>query len=457
MVDINLSEGPQQSDNISLEVIDTNTRSNGVQAHSYVDLTRWETYSFDSNFFEPTDAWVMTTGGKQNPPLTELSALNPGATVQLWVSGEVQATGYVEDVVVHSDSNGGRTITITGRDTFGPVVGGGADPYLLRFKPTNTISDLVVAALTPFGFDTFLIDDSANRSIKTGLSATKFSKKKGKPLKRTLLANQLKPLPNEGVYQYVTKILNRAGLHMWPGADGHTVIVSTPDYDSAPIARIVRQVGTNVSNVISGGVVCRTSHQAAVIIATGFAGGGDASQSKIKVAAVNELVAFSNSDFGSGTNAFVVLSDQVNAILTLHKDAYLLPARDNVFPDALARPLKTAQMVYKHDDECRTQEQLANFVQRELATIQKEMWTAEYTVYGHTYDDGQGNKIPWTVNTMVDVDDDLTGDPVNGFHGPMWVAGRTFEKDRRGGGTRTRLHLILPHTWEFFAQASAGG
>lgn len=457
MVDVNLSEGDPTEDTVSLSVVDTFTRSNGVQSHSFVDLTRWESYSFDSNFLEPTDYWSMTVGGKENPPLEELSALVPGATVKLYVGAEVQATGYVTSVHVHSDPRGGRMITVNGTDVFGPVVAGGADPYRLRFKATQTLEDLVTAALSPFGFTDFLIDDSGDRQIKTGLTATRFTKKKGKPLKRTLLANQLKPLPNEGVFQYVAKILKRSGLWIWPGADGLTVIVSTPDYDQAPVAKIVRQVGTNVSNVLSGGVSCRTEHQPSVILATGYAGGGDASQSPIKVAMVNELTAFSNADFGSGTNAFVTLSDPVNAILALHSDARLLPARDNVFPDALARPQKNAPLLYKHDDESRTSQQLENFVRHEMGMLQKEMWVGEYVVKGHTYDDGQGGKIPWTVNTVVDVDDDLTGDPVSGFHGPMWVCGRTFEFDRKGGGTRTRLHLILPHTLEFLPLASAGG
>jgi prophage tail gpP-like protein len=428
-----LPEGAKQADVIELYLPESRQR-----------LDRFSNYSFDSNFMEPTDAWHLTIGGLENPSESIVEALVSGATVQLLINGSPQATGYIDSVVPHGSRGGGKVLEITGADTFAPVVRGGADPFNadLRFTADQTFEDMVRNVFGTYGFTKFAIDDAADRAVKTGLRAQRFTKKKGKPLKNFTFPQQLKPQPGESSWQYVSKIGERMGLYIWPSADGQTCIVSTPDYLQAPVARLVRQIGTNVSNIVDGGIGCHVAHQPSCIVATGFAGGGEWSRSKLKVIQVNELVGLK--ELTSAYNQWIRLSDEVTQVIENNQDAIIVAIRDAVFPNSLARPTKHAQPIFLHDEDSKSLEQLANFVRRRMSSFQKEMWVGEYTVYGHTYFDGQ-NYIPWTVNTIVDVDDEISG-----FRGPMWVCGRTFTKDAKTGGTLTHLHLTLPHTIEFF-------
>jgi prophage tail gpP-like protein len=444
-----LVEGGKQDDQVILYLTD-----------SGLTLDRFVSYSFDSNFLEPTDAFHLVTGGKENPSLELVEALVPGAEVKLYVNGTPQAVGYIDDVTFDASPHGGRTMTITGRDVFAPVVSAGADPYKLKFQPTQTVADFVEKIFGQFGFTNFDDDDAADRSIKTGLNKARYSKKKGKPLKKFALAQQLKPNPGEGTWQYVDRVVTRSGLYVWPSADGTTVICSTPDYDQVPVAHLVRHIGDNVSNIESGGVACKTVHQPSIIVATGFSGGGEWSRAHHKVLMVNELVGFDNSKFGTvpyqdpynrtglSSGAYVYVNRDVIQVIQDNLDGYLIPARFTTFPDAFARPQKRAKPIFMHDEESRSLEQLINFVQRKMSQCQKDMYIGTYTVKGHTFDDGQGNKIPWTVNTMVGVEDEDTKFNGTSFSNPMWVMGRTFVKSR--AGTFTHLHLILPHTLEFF-------
>ena len=96
----------------------------------------------------------------------------------------------------------------------------------------------------------------------------------------------------------------------------------------------------------------------------------------------------------------------------------------------------TFRVMYLHDDESKTQDELNNFVYRQMALQMQHGLRAHYTVYGHGQIFGDGGFTPWAVNTVVDVNDE-----VGGIAEPMWVLSRTFNKSRRSG-TTTDLELI---------------
>ncbi len=140
----------------------------------------------------------------------------------------------------------------------------------------------------------------------------------------------------------------------------------------------------------------------------------------------------------------------VGGVLTANPDAKVIAAR-NVFPVSLFRPLPFSRGLFLHDQDAKSQAQLDNYVRLHMSLAQERMWVGEYHMAGHTYFDGNAN-IPWTVNTIVDVDDEDSGPPGSNqsFTNPMWIKGRTFEKSR--AGTFTKIRCILPGTIDLFAQ-----
>lgn len=102
-----------------------------------------------------------------------------------------------------------------------------------------------------------------------------------------------------------------------------------------------------------------------------------------------------------------------------------------------------ARALYLQDDTANTLDRLKYFALRELALRQRKAFTAHYTVEGHTGTDADGNEAIWQVDTMVDVQDEITG-----LFEPLYVLGRTFRKSR-SGGTVTDLQLIKPNSMVF--------
>jgi prophage tail gpP-like protein len=423
-----------------------------------ITIDHWEEYSFDSDFLTPTDSWHFVTSGR-NLSKQIVDNLFVGARVLLQINGMTQGGGFIDVVDTHSDRGSGLVYSIQGRDAFSPVVDSGADPRLYTFTSDQTLEDAVHTVFENFGFTLFDISNDANRTVMTGVRT---NTKKGKSLKAVKIAQQLQPYPGEGCFSYLTRFLHRFGLWCWPSADQRTVIVSVPAYDSPPTGHLVRKSDGSRSNVISGGIREDGTDQPSCILATGATYGSNQPRVEIKVVVVNELTGVIvdrtvvESDFGSVFNAktgqvtnITQTSTQLSPIgsviglISRYPEAFYPPLREEfaAYLGTLAREDPVSRPMFLHDDESKTQDQLLRFAYRELSLRQQRMWTGHYVVEGHT----QGPaKTPWAVDTIVTVDDDAG----RGFHGPMYVRGRTFEKSR-GAGTRTTLRLVLPHTISF--------
>ena len=269
----------------------------GVQADEVVmilvdagiTISRWEEYSFDSDFLSPTDSWHFVTSGKNLSPAI-VANLFVGARVILQINGKTQGGGYIDVVDTHEDRESGLVYSIQGRDSFSPVVDAGADPILFQFDASMTLEDAVRAIFERFADQGWLaqfdISNDANRTIMTGVRTTT---KKGKSLKSVKIAQQLQPYPGEGCFGYLTRFLHRFGLWCWPSADQTTVIVGNPAYDSPPTYNLVRKSDGSRSNVKSGGIREDGTDQPSAILATGATYGSSQPRAGIKVLLVNEL------------------------------------------------------------------------------------------------------------------------------------------------------------------------
>jgi prophage tail gpP-like protein len=109
---------------------------------------------------------------------------------------------------------------------------------------------------------------------------------------------------------------------------------------------------------------------------------------------------------------------------------------NEIRPDAAVTPF--ARPMYLKDDESHSQEEIEAFAKREMSLYTRKSLVCNYTVAGHT-----SNGHPWTVDTIVDVDDEC-----GNVHEPMWIQERTFTKSR-SGGTRTSMVLLRVGALEF--------
>ena len=426
------------------DVIALALRDQNGQVIAKIDT--WESYSYNSHFLIPTDAWTFTMGDDTTIS-SIVNKMQVGQRASLIINNHIQGDGLIDKISVITDKSGGQKVQISGRDRMAPVVDSHIDPQFVRFTQGQTLQDVIYSVLYntfPGGQGaappTLITDNNTNRNIITGQNRGIPTSKKGKPLKQYTL-HQCKPYPNEGAFAFMARLAQRMGLWIWLSGDGSSVVVGQPDYDQDYSYRILHKVGGNsyANNVKTGMIERHAADQPSVIVATGWGGGGEYWRSGLKVAIVNEL---------TGYTASGAIRPEVQAILTLHKDAVIVPPRSsltNMSNQVLANRMTNAphKPLFLHDDESKTIDELTAFAKREMSLKQRDAIKATYTVEGHTYSDESKNQIPWCIDTIVDVDDD-----VGGFNGKMWVMSRTFEKSRTAG-TTTKLELILPYALVF--------
>jgi prophage tail gpP-like protein len=402
----------------------------------HVDLTRWTSYTFASQFLTPSDGWSCTVGDGDLSD-RERSAILIGATVRLYLDNLPLAEGYIDSVSIDADRESGVQYTIEGRDRLGHAVDAVADPRQ-QFKEGTTLAQFLKELFAPFGWvtdDHFEIDNDANRSAKGGIRGvpmTKGGKRKGpRPLKDFVL-HQLKPHNHEGVFAFASRVTQRHGLWIWCSADGDRLIVGRPDFTQAPRYHL-RRTSRGDTNVLSGPVKFDLTDQPSVIVADGFSGGGEFGRGRIKAYCVNPY-------FGVDADGKVL--DDVTKLLARYPDAEQVTMTVQPFKQRRRVGSPPIRPMFLHDDESRTQEQLNNFVRREMSLRLRKSMTVPYLVEGHgqTVD---GNFVPFDIDTVADVHDEVAG-----IDERMYVAGRTFEKSRRGG-THTRLELVRLNSIQF--------
>lgn len=406
-----------------------------------VDLTRWTSYTFTSNYLTPSDGWNLEIGDG-NLAEAERRALRVGAQVRLFIENFPLAAGYIDRIEINADRRSGTTYSIQGRDRLAPVVDSIADPRV-QFKTGTTLAEFLKALLTPFGWasDVHLdLDASTNRNAKTGgLRGTPLTKRKSKRGKlNTFQIYQLKPHNHEGLFQFIQRTVERFGLWVRCSADGEKLIVDAPDFYQEPLYQL-RRTSKGDTNILSGSVVLDATDQPSVIIVDGFSGGGEFGKGKIKAYCVNPY-------FGVDENGF--MSDEVSAILSKYPEAE--PVLFVTQPFKQRAPRIPPRPMFLHDEESKTQEQLNFFLKRTMSELLRKSLVCHYTVEGHGQNIG-GVFTPWDVDTVVDVQDEVAG-----VFERMYVLGRTFEKSR-SGGTTTKLELVRLFSIAVGTQEAASG
>ena len=395
----------------------------GLEINTFVE------YEYNSDYLTPTDGWHFVIGDDVLQD-SIIKTLLPGTRVQMSINGHIQGDGLIDGVRVASSRSGGTEITIHGRDRLAQVVDSCMNPRL-QLLPSMTALDAAKSVLSSFGFDNYIIDNETNVNLMTGARRGTPTSKKGKPLKNFEL-HQLKPYPGEGCFAFLGRILQRLGLWFWLSADGNSVIVATPDFDQGSIYSLKHKRGpTDIyNNVITSTSDVDYSSQPSCIIATGFGTGGENACGVFSLGVVNPAIDTDN----SGTiNAY-----PNTRFISWPDSPWIAPPVAMPF----ARPL------FLHDEESKTPLELEYFLRREIALRARKTLTYRCEVEGHgvsptTGDVGEASTIIWAVDTIVDVDDDISN-----IHEPLWILSRTFKKSR-AGGTTTSLEAIRPHTLEF--------
>lgn len=405
-----------RSDEIALELPKTGQR-----------IVNWTEYSFNSHYQTPADAFSFTLGGA-SIDAELLAATAPTTEVRLTVNGRVTATGFIDRQDIGFDRSGGTALVIEGRDKLGQAVDASVNPQL-RFAPNMTLEEILIRIFVPYGFpsaDDFVTDNAANRNVITGAVRGIKRGKKGKVLKN-LQHHQLQPFPNESVYNFAQRIVERHGMRIWLSADGQQLVCGAPDYDSEPLY-FLRRTKDGRANIISGGVTRDYIDLPTIVFARGWSGGGVDRHSQHWRHVLNPIFLADHS---------ALLASRPDSVEIKLESFIDKNGKDRVPP---VTPVTAAspRPIFFEDRESRTAEQLEHMCRLQMSNKLQKAVKAVYTVEGHTCDGAI-----WAIDTIVNVEDDVAK-----LYGPMWVMSRTLKKSRKGG-TTTTLELIPAGALEF--------
>jgi prophage tail gpP-like protein len=394
-----------------------------------VAIDRWTSYEFSTDFLTPADSFHFELGLDEGGlPEDQKDALRFGARLELRLESATLAAGRIDALEVSTDRNSGGHYTVRGRDALGQALDIVADPTF-QLKEGGTLAELLKRLFAPLGWTDdshFEIDPAADREARSGIRGkpmTRGGKKKApKPLKSFVL-HQTKPYNHESVFHFASRVAQRHGLWIWASADGKKLIVGKPDFDQEAVFELRRSADGH-GNILSGSVSYDMTDQPSMILADGFSGGGEFGKSRIRAYAINPILGLDDNGNEIPEIAKVLETHKGAVKVDIPKGSFLLRGAGIPF-----RPM------FLHDDESKTQEQLENFVKREMSLLVRKAVSAHYVVEGH----GQtinGNFVAWAVDTVVHVVDDAAD-----LEEDLYVLGVHFSKSR-SGGTTTRLDLV---------------
>lgn len=402
-------------------------------ADNGLEIANWLSYTYNQDFMKPTCEWSFTIDDSEGN-LTD--TLVYGVGINLYINNNIQCAGIIEKVTETIDPRSGTVLKVQGRDIMAKVVEGCVSPKL-QFPTNSKLESIIKTVLKPLGITQIDNSDHLNLNVLTGKSFApdedqEFSKKQLKELKTHY---------GEGAFQFIDKLLKRHGFMMWARADGKGVVISQPNYTNKPIYVLKRsQNNTNTNNVLYAERVVDGTGQPAMLYCKGFNNGDDTNVVSYDIIMVNELIGLDyNGDLLPEVAAYIAdYQDQGAKVLNLRN--VLIPLRQSFYQ----KPILVGSCFIK-DDEAQSQEQLENFVKRTMAHYQVKMNTLRYRVVGHTQ-----NQIPWAVNTLVHVYDEVLG-----IDEPYWIINRTFSKSY-SEGTYTDLKLIKPYTLDISTSGGKG-
>ena len=357
------------------------------------ELTNISDWSISSAFMTSTDAFEFTYYDEDIEKTRNLE-LQP---VELIVYGATRLIGRIDGT---RRGRNGYSVICRGRDFMADLVESNVDP-LLNIHAGEDLLGAIVKTAGPVGINTVFDDDGAMRNLRAGRKAhIKTKPRKGKKKSKSKL-NPYKPMPGQGIYEYLNKIMAREGVTIQPGPNRNTVVLASPNYDQDPLYQIrrTREQAQGVYNNIESAEADRdfSSFPTYTLVQGAFAQAGSKGEHGTEAIDMWALAARFKTELGRILQASTVSSRWPPG----------KPTATEVLAGTLYRLL-----VFR-DQDARTEEQIEKAAKRAVAERLKETLQYSVTLKGHVAPD---SGALYTHDTIVNVNDDIAD-----VHEELWV------------------------------------
>lgn len=337
------------------------------------------------------------------------SAFPPETPFELLIGDRTIFVGETDEIATEGAPT---TMPIVGRDYLRRL----ADSFVAseRTFSEKTFADLTRIALEDVGLGDRSITafNTANRLAVTGIQTIEelsvpatedttietVATNSTKTVRRTLKAEL-----GSKWWDFLCTQYRRSGLFLWSDFEGNFVL-SRPNGNQAPVARIVRRLGGDFGDVSVVGVPSfkhNTSNRYTECLVYHRTGGGKHGRSKASGRFVDEeMVAILNPD-----------------------------------PADRADGGKRKKLLVVKDQQSKTIQQANYLARRKIVESRRNGWQLSYTVSGHSAPALRGGgRVIWQPDTVVHVIDEELG-----IDGPMYVESVKFSRTPQ---TNTRIRLM---------------
>lgn len=358
------------------------------------EIVLTESYEVACSLFEQPSAFNIRLG-HAGTAIELIRLFPPGTPFELLIGGVLQYSGTFDGPGVSGDDY--TAVDFEGRDYLKVL----HDTFIDGERRYNhqTYRELVETQLKEAGVKDakVIISNVEERSGRAGkkvksageprnVSELVVEKGKGNKIYSTVTSEL-----GEKRLDFIRRHLERAGLFLWAARNPNEFILGAPNGNQSPLYRISR--GLTHSNA--------------------------------------KLLSWRNKPQPPRYGRYVIYGRSGGK-----KYGYARVKGEYVDPEMKAWGIDTQEIV--RDADVADVAQATYHARYRCATARREQWTLSYEVDGHTATALDGGKRPiWTIDTIVDVQDDVLG-----INGPHWIS----EVRYRGSpeGTTTQISLMRP-------------
>lgn len=374
-------------------------------------LRNFERFSLRDNFTDPLGDFSFTLRPTA-ASLSHYSAITErGELVKVYINGAKQATMTIVKRSRTLDRDG-QTIELSCKTPLCVPYKGSVDPTIAKHFPASALAtEVVLAALAPYGFDTVMTNAAANVNTLTGKAVGGAT---NDVVVTEMKVKEAEAQENEKAYAFCARLVGRLGVAIRCTANGEILLVA-PNFDQAAAYSLVQAAGERWDgDVMLDGITLEEDNDpvySEVIVRGDTPDGGGQKSTGRPLARVIYDNSYTPSD------AF--LKDTPTTTIPAHTGTYTSTSqryKPLIVTDKLSRDAKLA----------------VSRAKRIHGRTSENAWVLTCEVDGLVSNTGR----VWTVNTVVDV-------VCREFNisEPLWVLETTKTGDRQSG-QRTKLKLI---------------
>lgn len=206
-----------------------------IQLQDGTEIFDFLSFVLSDKYTDPLGSYTFVIRPRRQDILSLNDKLTKGSLIGVTINGSPQGSFLIQTKKTRIVKDVGVEFTLTCHTVLITPHQGSVDPDIAEsFQSDTPVSDVILLALGPFGFDTILADNTANVQALTGKS---ISGRGANPVVQEIKHKEAKAHEGESAYGFCARIFSRLGLALRVNFEG-VLLLGSPDYDQQPLYQV---------------------------------------------------------------------------------------------------------------------------------------------------------------------------------------------------------------------------